>query len=298
MQNIQGSIVALVTPMHPDGSIDYESLKSLIEWHIQEGTAAIVSVGTTGESATLDHYEHIEVIKKTIEFSNNKLPVIAGTGANSTQEAIDLTKESESLGCKFTLQVTPYYNKPPQQGLKEHFLAIANATDLKVILYNVPSRTACDLLPVTVEQLMEHPKIIGIKEALADSQRIHDLVALKGQKRQEFILLSGDDPTFCYAMQQGFNGVISVAANVIPKVCAKISTLCQTQNFDEAKVLNMQYQSLYELLFCQSNPIAVKWMLNQMGFIKPGIRLPLIELDQSYHNAVKSLLESLSLIHA
>ena len=146
MQNIQGSIVALVTPMNPDGTIDFDSLKKLVDWHIKAGTSAIVSVGTTGESATLNHYEHIEVIKKTLEYSENKIPVIAGTGANSTQEAIDLTKEAVSLGCKFSLQVTPYYNKPPQQGMKEHFLSVADASSAEVILYNVPGRTSCDLI--------------------------------------------------------------------------------------------------------------------------------------------------------
>ena len=253
MQNIQGSIVALVTPMNLDGTIDFDSLKKLVDWHIKAGTSAIVSVGTTGESATLNHYEHIEVIKKTLEYSENKIPVIAGTGANSTQEAIDLTKEAVSLGCKFSLQVTPYYNKPPQQGMKEHFLSIADSTGALVILYNVPGRTSCDLLPSTVAELIEHPKIIGIKEALADSQRIKELVTFRDKSDPEFILLSGDDPTFCYAMGEGFNGVISVAANIIPEICSKIANLCLTKQFQEASQLNQKYDDLYDLLFCQSN---------------------------------------------
>ena len=298
MQNIQGSIVALVSPMNPDGNIDFDSLKKLVEWHIKAGTNAIVSVGTTGESATLNHYEHIEVIKKTLEYSENKIPVIAGTGANSTQEAIDLTKEAVSLGCKFSLQVTPYYNKPPQQGMKEHFLSVADATSAEVILYNVPGRTSCDLLPSSIAELVEHPKIIGIKEALADPQRIKELVAIKNNIDPEFILLSGDDPTFCYAMGEGFSGVISVAANIIPEICSKIAHLCLTQQFKEASELNQKYEGLYDLLFCQSNPIPVKWMLKQMNFINSGIRLPLIELDPTYHNEVESILKSLSIINA
>jgi len=297
MQNIQGSIVALVTPMNQDGSIDFDSLKKLVEWHIKAGTSAIVSVGTTGESATLNHYEHIEVIKKTLEYSENRLPVIAGTGANSTQEAIDLTKEAFNLGCKFSLQVTPYYNKPPQQGMKEHFISVADAAGALVILYNVPGRTSCDLLPSTVAELIEHPQIIGIKEALAEPQRIKELLTIRDNSDSEFILLSGDDPTFCYAMGEGFDGVISVAANIIPEICSKIANLCLTKQFQEASQLNLKYEDLYDLLFCQSNPIPVKWMLKQMHLIKSGIRLPLIELDPTYHNEVKSILKSLSIIN-
>ena len=297
MQNIQGSIVALVSPMNSDGTIDFNSLKKLVEWHIEAGTNAIVSVGTTGESSTLNHYEHIEVIKKTLEYSENKLPVIAGTGANSTQEAIDLTKEAVRLGCKFSLQVTPYYNKPPQQGMKEHFLSVADATSAQVILYNVPGRTSCDLLPSSIAELIKHPNILGIKEALADPQRIQELIKIRNSSDPKFILLSGDDPTFCYAMSEGFNGVISVAANIIPKICSKIAHLCITKQFQEASELNQKYEALYEVLFCQSNPIPVKWILKQMHLIKSGIRLPLIELDPTYHNEVESVLRSLSLIN-
>ncbi|MEK9649528.1 MAG: 4-hydroxy-tetrahydrodipicolinate synthase [Gammaproteobacteria bacterium] len=297
MQNIQGSIVALVTPMHPDGSVDFDALKFLVEWHIKEGTQGIVSVGTTGESATLNNDEHIEVIKKTLEYSQNKLPIIAGTGANSTQEAIDLTKEAANLGCKFSLQVTPYYNKPPQNGMKKHFISIAEASDAKILLYNVPGRTSCDLLPSTVAELIQHPNIIGIKEALADSSRIKELVSLRNKINPDFVLLSGDDHTFCSAMEEGFNGVISVAANIIPGACSKIASLALAHQFQEAAQLNKKYEFLYDLLFCQSNPIPAKWMLEKMKFIKSGIRLPLIELDPMYHNEVESVLKTLSLIN-
>jgi 4-hydroxy-tetrahydrodipicolinate synthase len=180
--------------------------------------------------------------------------------------------------------------------MKEHFISVADATGALVILYNVPGRTSCDLLPSTVAELIEHPQIIGIKEALAEPQRIKELVTIRDNRDSEFILLSGDDPTFCHAMCEGFNGVISVAANIIPDICSKIANLCLNKQFQEASQLNQKYEGLYDLLFCQSNPIPVKWMLKQMHLIKSGIRLPLIELDPTYHNEVKSILKSLSII--
>ena len=216
MQVLEGSLVALVTPMLPNGEIDYECLRNLIDWHIKEGTNGIVSVGTTGESATLNFNEHLDAIKYTINHVKNRIPVIAGTGANSTQEAIDLTEESRKLGADYALLVTPYYNKPNQKGLLEHYAAIADSVDINQILYNVPSRTSCDLIPKTVEILSNHPKIIGIKEAIDDMNRIKQLVEISLKSNDRFMVYSGDDPTFLEALKIGAHGVISVAANVVP----------------------------------------------------------------------------------
>ena len=223
MQALKGSLVALVTPMEEGGAVDYESLEKLIDWHINHGTNGIVSVGTTGESATLDVDEHLEVIKHTVEHVNSRVPVIAGTGANSTSEAIELTQESKQNGADFALIVTPYYNKPTQKGLISHYTKLANEVDIPQILYNVPSRTACDILPETVEILSTHNNIVGIKEAVDSKERIDDLITISSNN-QNFQLFSGDDPSFIKMIQKGGDGVISVAANVVP---SKISEICK-----------------------------------------------------------------------
>ena len=280
MQVLKGSFVALVTPMFEDGVIDYDSLKHLINWHIENGTSGIVSVGTTGESSTLSVQEHLDVIRYTIKISDNRIPVIAGSGGNSTQEAIDLTLESKNLGADASLLVTPYYNKPTQEGLVLHYLAIANKVNIPQILYNVPSRTACDLQPQSTKILSEHDNIIGIKEALDDMSRIKYLVELT-KEIKNFSILSGDDPTFLESMQLGASGVISVAANIIPK---SISTICKDSlsgNYHKAKLENDNYSDLLKLLFVESNPIPVKWMLSQMGYINKTIRLPLTDLNET-----------------
>ena len=295
MQVLKGSFVALVTPMFEDGVIDYDSLKHLINWHIENGTSGIVSVGTTGESSTLSVQEHLDVIRYTVKISDNRIPVIAGSGGNSTQEAIDLTLESKNLGADASLLVTPYYNKPTQEGLVLHYLAIANKVNIPQILYNVPSRTACDLQPQSTKILSEHDNIIGIKEALDDMSRIKHLVELT-KEIKNFSILSGDDPTFLESMQIGASGVISVAANIIPK---SISTICKDSlsgNYHKAKLENDNYSDLLKLLFVESNPIPVKWMLSQMGYINKTIRLPLTDLNETYHNKVLSTLKELKVL--
>ena len=295
MQVLKGSFVALVTPMFEDGVIDYDSLKHLINWHIENGTSGIVSVGTTGESSTLSVQEHLDVIGYTVKISDNRIPVIAGSGGNSTQEAIDLTLESKNLGADASLLVTPYYNKPTQEGLVLHYLAIANKVNIPQILYNVPSRTACDLQPQSTKILSEHDNIIGIKEALDDMSRIKHLVELT-KEIKNFSILSGDDPTFLESMQLGASGVISVAANIIPK---SISTICKDSlsgNYHKAKLENDNYSDLLKLLFVESNPIPVKWMLSQMGYINKTIRLPLTDLNETYHNKVLSTLKELKVL--
>lgn len=295
MQALQGSLVALVTPLTQSGGIDYKSLERLIDWHINQGTDGIVSVGTTGESATLNVNEHIEVIEFTVKHVNKRVPVIAGTGANSTQEAIDLSEESRLKGADFVLLVTPYYNKPNQKGLIAHYEQIANSVEINQILYNVPSRTACDLLPESVKVLSDHQNIVGIKEAVDDMNRIKSLINIS-KTDNNFQVFSGDDPTFMHALNLGAHGVISVAANVIPKSISEICSFIRKNNKDEAKQLNEINNNLYDLLFVESNPIPVKWMLYKMGLIENSIRLPLIELDETFHEKTLSELKRLKLL--
>lgn len=296
MQVLQGSLVALVTPMFPNGDVDYVSLERLIDWHIEEGTNGIVSVGTTGESATLNLKEHIEVISHTCKYINKRVPVIAGTGANSTKEAVELTQESKLIGADYALIVTPYYNKPNQKGLIAHYETIADAVDVNQILYNVPSRTACDMHPKTVDILSSHKNIVGIKEAVDDMTRIKELVDISKNSEGNFFIYSGDDPTFMESMNIGTHGVISVAANVIPKSISNICKFMKNDSSDEAKLLNNNNSNLYKLLFTESNPIPVKWMLYRMGLIQNAIRLPLIELDRNFHDEITSEMLKLELL--
>ena len=295
MQALKGSLVALVTPMEEGGEVDYESLEKLIDWHINHGTNGIVSVGTTGESATLDVDEHLEVIKRTVEHVNSRVPVIAGTGANSTSEAIELTQESKQNGADFALIVTPYYNKPTQKGLISHYTKLANEVDIPQILYNVPSRTACDILPETVEILSTHNNIVGIKEAVDSKERIDDLITISSNN-QNFQLFSGDDPSFIKMIQKGGDGVISVAANVVPSKISEICKLVEEKKHDEATFINNTLSNLYDLLFIESNPIPVKWMLFKMNLIKNSIRLPLEELDEIYQENIINEMLKLELI--
>ena len=295
MQVLQGSLVALVTPLLKNGDVDYESLSSLLDWHIANETDGIVSVGTTGESATLNVKEHIEVIDYTVKYVQNRIPVIAGTGANSTDEAIELSLEAKLKGADYVLLVTPYYNKPNQKGLLAHYEKIANNVNIKQILYNVPSRTACDLKPETISILSKHKNIVGLKEAVDDIERIKELVKISNNST-DFIILSGDDPTFMNALIEGAQGVISVAANVIPKSISQICKHIRDDNIAEAKKLNEVNNKIYRLLFVESNPIPVKWMLTKMGMIENSIRLPLIELDETYHDEILSELNKLKLI--
>ena len=298
MQPLQGSLVALVTPMEADGSLDFDALGGLIEWQIESGTDGIVSVGTTGESATVSVPEHLEIIEKTIEFVDGRVPVIAGTGGNSTQEAVELTQKASELGADYVLIVTPYYNKPNQEGLFQHFIKIADTVEIPQILYNVPSRTACDLRPETVIRLANHQNIVGIKEALDDSERLSELISVSQSisDQKKFLVFSGDDSSFNSFMANGGDGVISVAANVVPKHISQICSLNLSDQLDDAKELNAVLQNLYELLFIESNPIPVKWMLNKMGRIHSGIRLPLIPFNQVFHEKTINEMIKLKLI--
>lgn len=296
MQVLQGSLVALVTPMLPNGDVDYICLENLIDWHIDQGTDGIVSVGTTGESATLNVKEHLDVIAFTVKHTNKRIPVIAGSGANSTREAIDLTKESKRLGADYALIVTPYYNKPNQNGLIAHYSAIADAVDIDQILYNVPSRTACDLLPSSVSVLSKHENIIGIKEAVDDESRIKKLVQISKNADSNFSVFSGDDPTFMDSMLLGTHGVISVSANVSPKSHSEICFAVKNGDYEKAKILNDLNLNLYRLLFVESNPIPVKWVLYKMKLIKNAIRLPLMELDETFHEEILSEMIKLKLL--
>ena len=298
MQPLQGSFVALVTPMSANGSLDFDALQGLIEWHVKSGTDGIVSVGTTGESATVSVPEHLEIIEKTIEFVDGRLPVIAGTGGNSTLEAIELTQKASELGADYVLLVTPYYNKPNQEGLFQHFIKIADSVEIPQILYNVPSRTACDLKPETVLRLAHHQNIVGIKEALDSSERLSELLRISQSigEQKNFSIFSGDDPTFNSFMANGGHGVISVAANVVPKYISQICSLNLSNQFDDAKELNSLLKNLYELLFIESNPIPVKWMLNKMGMIHSGIRLPLIPFNEVFHEKTINEMIKLKLI--
>ena len=297
MQALKGSLVALVTPMNPDGEIDYQSLDNLIDWHIQEGTNGIVSVGTTGESATIDFNEHIDVISHTVKYVDKRVPVIAGTGANSTSEAVDLTKEAKKVGADCALLVTPYYNKPNQKGLITHYTKIANSVEIPQMLYNVTSRTACDLIPESVEILSKHQNIIGIKEALNDQTRMKELIKLtKDDGLNYFYIFSGDDGSFLDLLMLGGHGVISVAANVVP---SNISNICRDFFGDGIKISikeNKRLSNLYDLLFIESNPIPVKWMLFKMGLIENSLRLPLVNLDKKYEENIMSEMVKLKLL--
>lgn len=285
---ISGSIVALVTPMTSGGALDLEALDALVEWHVASGTDAIVAVGTTGESATLDVDEHLAVIRRIVETAAGRVPVIAGTGANSTSEAIEWTASARDLGADACLLVTPYYNKPSQRGLFEHYKAIAEAVDIPQILYNVPGRTACDMLPDTVVALAALPNIIGIKEATGDLARGRELLT---RCPAEFLVYSGDDATALELILAGAKGNISVTANVVPAVMARICQLGLEGKAEEARALNTSIADLHRDLFLEANPVPVKWALQQMGRIQGGIRLPLVELDPRYHAVLRDTLQ-------
>ena len=298
MQAPKGSLVALVTPLKLNGDVDYGSLENLIEWHVEEGTNGIVSVGTTGESATLSVIEHLEVITKTVKYVNGRIPVIAGTGNNSTRDSILLTQKARDAGADFSLLVSPYYNKPNQEGLINHYLQIADSIDIPQILYNVPSRTGCDILPETVKILADHENIIGIKEALDDMQRIQDLLdisfALKNKK--DFYVLSGDDPTFLDSMKIGTDGVISVVANAIPREISDICNLALNKEFIKAYEINDIYSNFYKLCFIDSNPIPIKWIMYKLNKIQNSIRSPLINLNETFHQQIMSEMVKLKLL--
>jgi 4-hydroxy-tetrahydrodipicolinate synthase len=293
----QGSLVALVTPMKagvkPDTALDTDGLERLIEFHIQHGTDAIVAVGTTGESATLTPEEHCQVIRQVVEICNGRVPVIAGTGANSTLEAISLTRCAHEAGADACLLVTPYYNKPTQEGLYLHHKAVAEAVEIPQILYNVPGRTACDMLPETVGRLAGVTNIIGIKEATGDLNRITAIRQLCGN---DFILLSGDDATACEFMLRGGNGVISVTANAAPALMHEMCDAALGNDTETARNLNNKLGSLHQCLFLEANPIPVKWAVNRLGLIDAGIRLPLTWLSARFENELKLAMQEAELI--
>ncbi len=293
-QTIQGSIVAIVTPMFEDGSVDWKSLEKLVEWHIEQGTNSIVAVGTTGEASTLSMAEHAEVIKEIIRVANKRIPIIAGTGANSTHEAIELTKEAKQLGADAALLVTPYYNKPTQEGLFQHYKAIAEAVDLPIILYNVPGRTGVDMHNDTAIRLADIPQIVGIKDATGDIPRGQEL--LEGLKGKNMVVYSGDDATAAELIQLGAQGNISVTANIAPKIMSELCAAALQGDVATAKEKNDQVAKLNNILFCESNPIPVKWALHEMELIGTGVRLPLTPLAEQYRAPLREELKAAGLI--
>jgi 4-hydroxy-tetrahydrodipicolinate synthase len=290
---ITGSIVALITPMREDGAVDHEALAKLVDRTVDAGTAAIVSVGTTGESATLTVAVHTDVIRTTIQVVAGRIPVIAGTGANSTAEAIHLTEAAKQAGADAALLVTPYYNKPPQEGLYRHFKAVAEAVELPQILYNVPARTGCDMLPSTVERLAAVPNIVGLKEALGTLDRSRELVALG---LADFALYSGDDATARESMLAGFHGTISVTANAAPELMARMCAAAVAGDAAAAAEADAPLAGLHSALFVEPNPIPLKWAMAELGLAQPGIRLPLVPLDPAHHDAVRAALRQAALL--
>jgi 4-hydroxy-tetrahydrodipicolinate synthase len=284
---IRGSLVALVTPMTDDGAVDQVALERLVEWHIAEGTDAIVAVGTTGESATLDEEEHCHTIRRVVEIVNGRIPVIAGTGANSTSEAISLTKCAKAAGADACLLVTPYYNKPTQEGLYQHHKAIAEAVDIPQILYNVPGRTAVDMQPETIVRLSSVSNIIGVKEATGDLARIEKL---RADVPADFAIYSGDDATAREAILLGADGDISVTANVAPKAMHEMCLAALNKDADAAANIDANLSGLHKSLFVESNPIPVKWALGAMGMMGFGIRLPLTRLSAHAEAPVRDAL--------
>ena len=284
---ITGSLVAIVTPMHEDGSLDFDAYRRLIDWHIAEGTNAIVAVGTTGESATVDPDEHIEVIRVAVEAARGRVKIIAGSGGNSTREAIDLTQRARQVGADATLQVVPYYNRPTQEGMFRHFSAVAEAVDLPVILYNVPSRTAADLGVDTTLRLAQVPGIVGLKDASGDLSRV---VEMRRRGPSGFALYSGNDDSALAYVLLGGNGVISVTANVAPKAMSEMMAAALAGNLAGARAINERLMPLHLRLFVEPNPIPAKWALAHMGRIGPGIRLPLLPLSPAGQDVVAGAL--------
>ncbi len=291
---IAGSMVALVTPMDAEGGLDWQALDKLVKFHLQEGTDAIVAVGTSGESATLNVQEHVEVIRRVVELVGGRIPVIAGTGANCTREAIELTQNARNVGADACLLVTPYYNKPTQEGLYQHFKKIAETVDIPQILYNVPGRTVCDMQPETVARLSRIDNIIGIKEATGDIERGRQVIAACPD---DFLVYSGDDATAFELMLNGGKGNISVTANVAPRLMKELCDLAMAGKAEEARALNERLMPLHNAMFVESNPIPVKWALHEMGLIDAGIRLPLTVLSESCHETVRQAMRQTGILN-
>lgn len=286
---LQGCLVAIVTPMQEDGALDINALRSLIDFHVEEGTDGIVVVGTTGESPTVNFDEHCLLIKTAVEHTAGRIPVIAGTGANATAEAIELTRQAKQLGADACLLVTPYYNKPPQEGLYQHYRAVAEAVDIPQIIYNVPGRTACDITNDTVLRLAQIANIVGIKDATGNIERGSDLIA---RAPADFAVYSGDDASALSLMLMGGRGVISVTANAAPRLMHELCLAAMAGDAIKARQINQKLLALHQKLFVEANPIPVKWVLQQMGMIKSGIRLPLVALSPAYHDTLRSAMKN------
>lgn len=284
-----GSMVALVTPFDRRGELDWEAFERLLGFHLDEGTDAVVVGGTTGESPTLTGDELEKMVRLAVEKMTGRIPVIAGSGTNSTRASVAASKRVAAAGANACLVVTPYYNKPAQRGLVEHYTAVADAVDIPIIMYNVPGRTACDMLPDTVAELAEHPNICGIKEATGDVARGQEIV---NGTDDEFVVLSGDDGSARSLMAAGARGVISVTANVAPRLMHKMCEAATSGDEEAAASLDAHLAELHETLFVEANPIPVKWALAEMGFIGPALRLPLTELDTSYHDRLRRALQA------
>lgn len=291
---ITGSLVAIVTPMNEDGSLDYASLRRLIDFHVAEGTDGIVIVGTTGESPTVDFDEHCELIRFTVEHTAGRIPVIAGTGANSTREAIELAQHAKSVGVDACLTVVPYYNKPTQEGLYRHFRAQAEAVDVPFILYNVPGRTVADLANDTTIRLAEIPNIVGIKDATGNLDRAGELI---NRAPEGFALYSGDDASTAAFILMGGHGSISVTANVAPRLMHEMNAAALAADAVKARALNAKLTGLHRQLFCEANPIPVKWAVHQLGLIGPSLRLPLTELAPQFHPQVRAAMQQAGVLN-
>lgn len=290
---LQGSLVALITPMHPDGSLDLEAYRRLIDWHVSQGTNGIVVVGTTGESPTVDVDEHAELIRVAVDHAAGRLPVVAGIGGNSTAEAIILSQHALEVGADAGLSVVPYYNKPTQEGLYQHFKAVAEAVELPSLLYNVPGRTVADMANDTIVRLAQIPNIIGVKDATADIVRGAELVQ---RVPDDFVVLSGDDPTAAALILMGGRGNISVTANVAPRLMHDLCAAALAGDVARTRELNARLATLNRVLFLEANPIPVKWAVAQMGLTSLGYRLPLTPLSSQYEDAVRNSLKDLDLL--
>jgi len=294
---ILGSIVAIVTPMQEDGSLDFDALCHLLDWHVDQGTHGIVIVGTSGESPTVNVEEHCELIRVAVEHINGRIPVIAGTGGNSTREAVELTEFAKQVGADASLQVVPYYNKPTQDGIYAHFKTIAEKIDLPVILYNVPGRTVADMSNATILRLAQVPGINGLKDATGNLERVSTLIAgLKEQKSDQFAVYSGDDLTAIFLMLMGGHGNISVTANVAPKMMSSLCEAAVTGDLVQARELQFKLLKLHQMMFVEPNPIPVKWALHEMGVIDKGIRLPLTPLTENLRQPLKDVLRKTGVI--
>jgi 4-hydroxy-tetrahydrodipicolinate synthase len=284
----KGSLVALATPFDSNNRVDYASLKGLIEFHVSEGTNGLVIAGTTGEAATMNRDEHTELVARSVEFAGGRLPVIAGTGSNSTRQTINMSRCIAEIGVDALLVVVPYYNKPMQEGMFQHFTAIADAVPKPVLMYNVPGRTVADMQAETVARLAEHDNIFGIKEATGDIERLRQIQALVDDKN--FMLYSGDDFSALEFLKEGGHGIVTVSGNVVPAAIARLCSLVAEGAFDDAKEIDDSLQPLNNALFVESNPIPVKWALNQMGLIPPHLRLPMTQFAPEYHDQMRAAL--------